>query len=30
MKWILFNFYRNQVDARQNDLVNFVETLIGE
>lgn len=24
------DFYENQVDARQNDLVNFVETLIGE
>ncbi|ENM2376565.1 hypothetical protein AB6T86_000129 [Shigella sonnei] len=24
------DFYEKQVDARQNDLVNFVETLIGE
>ncbi|EGF3884924.1 hypothetical protein NRQ48_RS15875 [Escherichia coli] len=24
------DFYENQVDACQNDLVNFVETLIGE
>lgn len=24
------DFYENQVDARQNALVNFVETLIGE
>ncbi|QWV60180.1 hypothetical protein [Escherichia phage S143_2] len=24
------DFYEKQVDSRQNDLVNFVETLIGE